>query len=96
MADLIVIYTERLDACRDWWSALGLDPILEQHGTGPVHYAITLPDGCVVELYPAGERGATGRLRLGLTLPATPAYPAGRHKLADPDGRTVGLAATEN
>ncbi len=92
MIDLLVIHTARLDACRDWYrDALGLDPVREQHGDGPVHYAVTLPDGTVVELYPAGRRPPTGRLRIGLTLPAAPDRPPGERQLTDPDGRTVVL-----
>ncbi|MEU6215830.1 VOC family protein [Streptomyces sp. NPDC047023] len=91
--DLLVIYTTRLDECRDFYAGLGLDLVPERHGSGPDHYAATLPDGGVVELYPATRRPATGYLRLGLTAPA--AVPAvgepGLHTLTDPDGRTVVL-----
>lgn len=94
MIDLLVIHTHRLDVCRDWYrEVLGLAVAREQHGTGPVHYAATLPEGAVIELYPAGRRSPTGRLRLGLTLPATSRFPAGRHVLTDPDGRTIVLTS---
>uniref|UniRef100_A0AAU2JLG6 VOC family protein n=1 Tax=Streptomyces sp. NBC_00049 TaxID=2903617 RepID=A0AAU2JLG6_9ACTN len=91
--DLAVIYTTRLDACRDFYGLLGLDLVPEQHGDGPAHYAATLADGGVLELYPATRRPATGYLRLGLTAPTHgPRFlPAGRHTLTDPDGRTVVL-----
>ncbi|MER7623023.1 VOC family protein [Streptomyces sp. NPDC126503] len=90
--DLIVLYTENLDACRDFYSGLGLALVRERHGTGPVHYAATLAHGTVLELYPATRRPPTGYLRLGLTAPAgATSRPPGRHTLADPDGRTVVL-----
>jgi catechol 2,3-dioxygenase-like lactoylglutathione lyase family enzyme len=92
--DLIVLYTARLDDCREFYSTLGLDLVREQHGTGPVHYAATFPDGVVLELYPAAGQPPTGRLRLGLTAPAT-GRPAGRHTLTDPDGRTIVLTVPE-
>ncbi|MFE6225468.1 glyoxalase/bleomycin resistance/dioxygenase family protein [Streptomyces sp. NPDC057854] len=94
--DLIVLYTERLDACRDFYSGLGLTLVRERHGTGPEHYAATLAHGAVLELYPANRRPATGYLRLGLTAPARAAdTPAGRQTLTDPDGRTVVLTTLE-
>ncbi|MGV9314135.1 hypothetical protein ACWDR0_18435 [Streptomyces sp. NPDC003691] len=86
---LTVIYTERLEACRAFYAGLGLPLVPERHGTGPEHYAAEL-DGTVFELYPAGRRGTTGYLRLGLTA-AAPGYARGRHTLTDPDGRIVVL-----
>ncbi|WP_234315365.1 VOC family protein [Streptomyces globisporus] len=66
--DLIVLCTDRLGTCRDFYSGLGPTLVREQHGTGPEHYAATLAHGAVLELYPTG-RTATGYLRLGLTTP---------------------------
>ncbi|MEU3400835.1 glyoxalase/bleomycin resistance/dioxygenase family protein [Streptomyces filamentosus] len=83
--DLVVIYTDKLDACRDFYAALGLPLVPEQHGSGPEHYAAVLDDGTVFELYPATGRPATGYLRLGLIAEA------GRRVLTDPDGRTIVL-----
>jgi catechol 2,3-dioxygenase-like lactoylglutathione lyase family enzyme len=88
---LIVLYTSRLDACRDFYGSLGLDLVRERHGTGPEHYAATLADGVVVELYPARPDRLTGYLRLGLTLD-TSLLPPGRHRLTDPDGRVVDVS----
>ncbi|MFE2854858.1 VOC family protein [Streptomyces lavendulae] len=95
--DLLVIYTTRLEACRDFYGGLGLDLVRERHGNGPDHYAVTLADGGVLELYPATRRPETGYLRLGLTAPAggPPAREPGRHTLTDPDGRTVVLTVPE-
>jgi catechol 2,3-dioxygenase-like lactoylglutathione lyase family enzyme len=92
---LLVIYTERREECRTWYAGLGLEFVREKHGDGPEHDAATLADGCVLELYPAGTRGATGRIRLGLTLPARAhGREPGRYLLTDPDGRTVDLTVT--
>jgi hypothetical protein len=93
--DLTVIYTERLDDCHAFYSGLGLPFEKEQHGTGPEHFASVLDGGAVFELYPAGDRPPTGRLRLGFTGRAgTAGHPVGRHVLTDPDGRTVVLTVT--
>lgn len=92
-ASLLVVYTERLDACRDFYSDLGLDLVREQHGTGPVHYAVELAAGLVMELYPGASERTTGRLRLGLEVSASTRLPAGKHHLTDPDGRTVAVTA---
>ncbi|MGJ6960365.1 glyoxalase/bleomycin resistance/dioxygenase family protein [Streptosporangium sp. G11] len=93
-ASLIVIYTDRLDACHAFYTGLGLTFIKERHGAGPEHYAVPL-GGTVFELYPASSsRPTTGGLRLGLTIPAGSAAQAlapGRHILTDPDGRVVDL-----
>ncbi|MFD3696824.1 hypothetical protein ACFWUZ_11850 [Streptomyces sp. NPDC058646] len=95
--DLAVIYTTRLDACRDFYSGLGLDLVPERHGNGPAHYAAALSGGGVLELYPTTRRPATGYLRLGLTAPSSAAVelPTGRHTLIDPDGRTIVLTVPE-
>lgn len=95
---LLVIYTERLEDCRAFYAGVGLDFAQEQHGGGPQHYAAVLEDGSVLELYPAGRRGPTGYLRLGLALAADsslqPLAP-GRHTLYDPDGRAVDIFVEE-
>lgn len=88
-AALIVIYTSRLEECRVFYASLGLPLRLESHGPGPEHYAAELDDGTVVELYPAGTRGETGRLRLGFNTTAAAGLEPGRHLLKDPDGRKI-------
>ncbi|MFD4392877.1 VOC family protein [Streptomyces sp. NPDC058495] len=93
--DLVVIYTDQLEACRDFYATLGLSFVQERHGTGPEHYAAVLGDGSVFELYPATRRPATGYLRLGLTAPADAAT-EDRQVLTDPDGRTVVLTPSED
>lgn len=93
---LLVLYSERLEECRDFYARLGLDPVVEQHGHGPRHYAADLPGGTVLELYPATAARVTGAARLGLTVPggtAEPPLARGRHVLVDPDGRKVDVQA---
>ncbi|WP_406279866.1 VOC family protein [Embleya sp. NBC_00896] len=87
---LIVLYTHRLDACREFYASLGLTLVRERHGTGPEHHAAVLPDGTVLELYPARPDRVTGYLRLGLVL-TNPPLPPGGHILTDPDGRTLDI-----
>ncbi|RJL19504.1 VOC family protein [Bailinhaonella thermotolerans] len=86
---LLVIYTRRLEACVEFYSSLGLRFGEERHGEGPRHFAAVTGDGFVLELYPAGTRAETGRLRIGFTCGETGALPPGTHLLRDPDGRTV-------
>lgn len=88
MATLLVIYTERLDECRDFYARIGLPVVREQHGAGPPHYSAELAGGLVMELYPSRPQRATGRLRLGFTV-ADGDLPHGDHIFEDPDGRTV-------
>ncbi|ABW14995.1 hypothetical protein Franean1_5644 [Parafrankia sp. EAN1pec] len=91
--DLIVLYCSDLSACHEFYQDLGLEFRRERHGTGPGHYAATFADGAVLELYPAGARGPTRRVRIGLTvrradLGDTQLAP-GRHVLQDPEGHAV-------
>ncbi|TYB47183.1 glyoxalase/bleomycin resistance/dioxygenase family protein [Nonomuraea sp. PA05] len=88
-ANLIVIYTGRVEECRAFYGSLGLDFRPEQHGDGPRHYAAVLDDGLVVELYPAAPDRRTGRLRLGFEVDGLQGLKAGSHVLEDPDGRAV-------
>ncbi|MFJ6215078.1 glyoxalase/bleomycin resistance/dioxygenase family protein [Streptomyces sp. NPDC092296] len=97
--DLIVLYTDHLDACRAFYTSLGMDFAKERHGAGPEHYAATLHSGTVFEIYPAtSRRPATGSLRLGYTTTQDATLPPlapGRHILTDPDGRTIALHVQE-
>ncbi|MFZ3495705.1 glyoxalase/bleomycin resistance/dioxygenase family protein [Streptomyces sp. 5.8] len=93
---LLVLYTPRLEECRRFYAALGLAFTAERHGRGPEHYAAVLPDGMVLELYPARDDRLTGVLRLGLAVDAEvtrPPLAPGRHRFTDPDGRTVEITA---
>jgi hypothetical protein len=91
---LIVLYTEQMNACRDFYAALGLDFVPEQHGAGPQHHAAVLADGTVFEIYPAAPGRLTGAVRLGIAVQGAQA-PAGlkpgHQVLRDPDGRAVDI-----
>jgi catechol 2,3-dioxygenase-like lactoylglutathione lyase family enzyme len=94
---LLVLYSTRLEECRDFYADLGLSFTVEQHGQGPKHYAAVLADSMVFELYPARPDRESGPVRLGFTLTGTAATPPlapGRHRLTDPDGRTVEVHAS--
>jgi catechol 2,3-dioxygenase-like lactoylglutathione lyase family enzyme len=94
---LLVLYSRRVEECRDFYADLGLSFTAEQHGQGPRHYAAVLADGVVFELYPARPDRETGAIRLGLVVTgvaATPPLAPGRHLLTDPDGRTIKVHAT--
>ncbi|MEU1666293.1 glyoxalase/bleomycin resistance/dioxygenase family protein [Streptomyces sparsogenes] len=94
---LLVIYTPRLEECREFYDSLGLMFRPEHHGRGPEHYAAVLADGTVFELYPAQPDRRTDHLRLSLAIEgrtATPPLTSGRHIFTDPDGRTVEVQAT--
>jgi len=93
---LLVVYTDHLEEAHRFYCGLGLAFVREQHGAGPVHYACTLPDGTVLELFPAGEGRPVSRVRLGFHVAGremTPPLPPGRHVVRDPDGRAVELYA---
>ncbi|MBR7834379.1 hypothetical protein KDL01_13980 [Actinospica durhamensis] len=95
-ATLVVLYTARLEECRDFYGGLGLEFAAERHGQGPEHYAAVLADSAVFELYPARPDRESGALRLGFAVigaAATPPLAPGRHLLTDPDGRTVDVHA---
>jgi len=90
---LIVLYVNDIQACRFFYENLGLDFVVERHEEGPEHLAAVLADGGVLEIYPSGRRGPTGRLRVGLTVPhgllKDRRLTVGTHLLRDPDNRTV-------
>jgi catechol 2,3-dioxygenase-like lactoylglutathione lyase family enzyme len=92
--NLIVLYCLDPEACRDFYTGLGIAFTAEQHGKGPRHWAGRLADGIVLELYPVRADGTTGPLRLGLTVDGAavePRLPIGHRVLRDPDGRAVHL-----
>ncbi|WP_037062561.1 glyoxalase/bleomycin resistance/dioxygenase family protein [Pseudonocardia acaciae] len=94
---LVVIYTESLEECREFYANLGLSFARERHASGPEHYAAVLPDGMVVELYPARGERLTGALRLGFAVDGATVRPPlapGRHVRTDPDGRKVEVHAS--
>lgn len=91
----IVLYTTRVEACRDFYAGLGLEFTRERHGEkGLEHYAAALDGGGVFEIYPATPARVTGALRIGLYVDGT-APPPGRRVLRDPDGRAVDVGPPE-
>lgn len=95
-ATLVVIYTDRVEECRSFYTALGLGFLRERHGQGHEHHAAVLADGVVFEIYPATAERSTGAVRLGFTVDgrlASPPLEPGRHTLTDPDGRAVDVVA---
>ena len=93
--DLLVLYVSDLDASREFYAALGLDLVREQHG-GPVHYAAQLDivaaqnqfvDAAKMVVIGSGAQRAVARLRAG-------GFTVQRTGLAmDPDGNRVQLSA---
>lgn len=67
--NLLVIYVADLEVSCDFYRALGLTFVSEQHGSGPVHHAAVL-DGMVVELYPRKPDRPAAQLRLGFQVAA--------------------------
>ncbi|WP_182881030.1 glyoxalase/bleomycin resistance/dioxygenase family protein [Microbispora sp. H10949] len=93
---LLVLYTDRMEECRTFYSALGIGFTRERHGDGPEHYAAVLPDGQVFELYPATSERRTGAVRLGIGVDGAACEPPlkpGRHVVTDPDGRVIEVYA---
>lgn len=94
----LVLYTVRPEACRDFYAAFGLYFATWNRPGWPRTYAAILPYGSVLEICPADDAGATGPIRLGLTVnggAARPRLAAGRHEFTDPDGRTVAVFCPE-
>jgi catechol 2,3-dioxygenase-like lactoylglutathione lyase family enzyme len=88
--NLLVLYCTDVEACRDFYVHLGLSFVNEQHGSGPEHLAAEIGNGCVIELYPAGKKGPTDPLRIGLSVSASLVdLEPGQHILRDPDRRAV-------
>lgn len=67
--NLLVLRTSHLEELRNFYSSLGAKFQSEKHGSGPHHYAATIGDDLVLELYPLRD-GTTPdiELRLGLEV----------------------------
>jgi catechol 2,3-dioxygenase-like lactoylglutathione lyase family enzyme len=90
---LLVLYCSDLEACVEFYRGLGLALERERHGGGAEHYAAVLDEGVVFELYP-GTAGATGSMRVGLTIVRDGVWAGPDHEggvLRDPEGRVVDL-----
>jgi catechol 2,3-dioxygenase-like lactoylglutathione lyase family enzyme len=108
--NLLVLRTAKLEDMRTFYSALGARFKKERHRDGPEHYAATLNDDFVLELYPAmdGAMPDAG-LRLGLRVDdigetlRSIGQSAALHQtqwglcalVRDPDGRTVELVESQ-
>lgn len=68
--NLIVLKTHHLDRLKEFYSALGLSFVEEQHGDGPLHLSARVSE-VVLELYPLpGDAGpADASTRLGFAVP---------------------------
>jgi len=104
--NLLVLRTFRMEELKRFYASLGIQFESERHGNGPGHYAATLSDDLVLEIYPAPD-GATPEsgLRLGFgvsdieeTLRSLGQGDAPRQTqwglravVRDPDGRAVEL-----
>jgi hypothetical protein len=66
---LLVLKTRQLDVVRNFYAALGIAFMKEQHGKGPVHYAGQLGD-LTLEIYPLTEESAAAdaTTRLGFAV----------------------------
>lgn len=60
--NLLVLRCADLDLAARFYAALGLDLVVEQHGSGPQHYSAR-SGAVLLELYPAGE-GESARDRV--------------------------------
>lgn len=60
--NLLVLRCADLDLSAQFYAALGLDLLVEQHGSGPKHYSAR-SGAVLLELYPAGE-GESPRARV--------------------------------
>lgn len=97
----LVLRCADLSASRQFYEALGLKFVEEQHGTGPKHLSCDL-DGVIVELYPGRKKGSPS-LRFGLYVADVSARLQGLSAIGvqtpthtasvvrDPDGNTVEL-----
>ena len=70
--NLLVLRCADLDLAARFYAALGLDLVVEQHGSGPQHYSAR-SGAVLLELYPAGEAASprdrvTRSVRLGFVV----------------------------
>ncbi len=70
---LLVIRAQDIHRARQFYELLGLQFTSEKHGSGPEHFAATLPGGTVFEIYPSRLDRPAGGLRLRLRVQDPPA-----------------------
>jgi catechol 2,3-dioxygenase-like lactoylglutathione lyase family enzyme len=66
---LVVLQSADLEAAKDFYSALGLEFVEEQHGSGPRHFSTTL-GSLVLEIYPRRTDRPSAPARLGFRVPS--------------------------
>ena len=90
---VVVLRCRDIESTRVFYESAGLSFALEQHGTGPVHYAHV--DGAfVLELYPAQDIDGKRAGEITLMIDSSGAPPATKSvSVRDPDGRAVVLRA---
>jgi hypothetical protein len=65
---LLVLKTRQIDKLRQFYQAIGIEFVQEQHGKGPVHYA-GHAGGTVIEIYPAPDDASiNSSIRLGFAV----------------------------
>jgi len=102
--DYLVLRCRDIEQSKRFYEALGLRFKPEQHETGPAHYASTLAEGVVLELYPTTKEVASQRFGLSLNGVANRYWRANRRggellrpwdgytcTLRDPSGHVVDL-----
>jgi hypothetical protein len=96
---LVVLRCSDLEASRAFYELLGLSPVREQHGDGPVHYSLSA-GSTTIELYPSLGK-STSDLRIGISTPnlsevrqrLEQSRSVGRHLVVvDPDGHVIELS----
>jgi catechol 2,3-dioxygenase-like lactoylglutathione lyase family enzyme len=69
---LLVLRTERIGACLEFYQGLGLTLVEEKHGKGPFHYSSS-SNGITIEIYPETQKNFTDNsaersIRLGFRV----------------------------
>jgi catechol 2,3-dioxygenase-like lactoylglutathione lyase family enzyme len=64
----LVLRARDIEVAKHFYELLGLQFISEKHGSGPQHFAATLPGDTVFEIYPCTGARPAGGLRLGLRV----------------------------
>lgn len=65
---LLVLRSADLPRAEQFYAALGLRLVKEQHGNGPEHLAAELGEA-VFEIYPQGDKESTRETRIGFRVP---------------------------
>ena len=66
---LLVLECNDIDAAKEFYELLGLSFVSERHGSGPLHYSVTL-GSMVLEIYPRKAGAMSAPLRIGFRVTA--------------------------